>query len=236
MKIYVCANTNDYIKIKIAFIITFLFAIISVSGQRNLSKEEILKFWNSSSDNNIIDSSTVVNSDSSLNVQLLKFIDSLHSQKNDSIIVFSTSYPGYLSNSKCDTGMFPITTFIIWDKDGKTYIRSMQGSCVSDVNEKLPLHLFDFYKRNYNKMKSESFMPAILGGQVNKKGTIIYSKGSVDHEPCYSFYYRIGNVSNSFHFRESYIDDKESLFQKYNLNLAIYQWWLSVKNRLDEIQ
>jgi hypothetical protein len=57
----------------------------------------------------------------------------------------------------------------------------------------------------------------------------------IDHEPCYSFYYVIGSQSRSYQFRESYLEDKKSLFHAYNSNLAAFHWWQLIKKEIDKL-
>ena len=79
------------------------------------------------------DSVGIVNSDSALNVKLSKLVDSFQTNNIDTLLIFSTAYPGYISSSKCNTGMFPTTTFIIWNKDKVTYIKKLKGNCLSEI-------------------------------------------------------------------------------------------------------
>jgi hypothetical protein len=222
-------------KLIIAIFITLLLTNGFVYGQKTLTKEEILRYWNVPSDKRIKDSASIVDSDSTLNICLSNIVDSLQANDVDSILVFSTAYPGYFSRSSCDTGIFPITTFVIWTKDGGTYLKKLKGACLSDVIRGSSLSLFEFYSGNYQKLKSGNFMPVILGGQINKDKTISYSMSWIDHEPNYSFYYRIGNDSRSFHFCESYIENRKSMFRDYNLTLAAYHWWKILKKETDKI-
>ena len=204
-------------------------------GQRKLTKDEIIKDWNLSSDNRTKDSTIIVNSDSILNVRLTELIDSLQANNIDSLIVFSTALPGYISISNCDTGVFPITSFIIWTKDNISHIKRIKGKYLSEINKDSLTYLFNFYNKNSKEMESEVFMPIILSAQMNKDKTISYSLISIDPEPYYSFYYRIGKHSKSFHFCQSYLDNKKGLFHNYNLNLLAYQWWRQVKREIDKI-
>lgn len=220
----------------IAAVIVLLFLTDNYAyGQKSLTKEEILKYWNSPSERQTRDSIAIVNSDSALNVRLSKLVDSLQANNIDTLLIFSTAYPGYISSSKCDTGMFPITTFIIWNKDKVTYIKKLKGNCLSEITKISSSHLFDLYSTNSQKLQSEFFMPVILGGQLNKDKTTTYSMSWIDHEPNYSFYYKIGQHSKSFHFCQSYLDNKESLFRDYNLSLSAYKWWQQVKKATDKI-
>lgn len=220
----------------IATIIILLFLIDNYAfGQRSLTKEEILKHWNSPSERQTRDAISIVNSDSALNVRLSTLIDSLQSNNIDSVIVFSTAYPGYIGSSKCDTGMFPITTFIIWVTDNVTYLRKLKGQCLSEISTSSSLRFFDFYNNHSEKLQSEFFMPVVFGGQLNNDKTISYSMSWVDHEPNYSFYYKIGRHNRSFHFCQSYLDNKESLFRDYNQSLSAYKWWQQVKKATDKI-
>jgi len=205
---------------------------IHAFGQRSLTKDEIFKYWNLPSDKRI-DSNLVVDSDSALNVSLINLVDSFQASQVDSLIIFSTAYPGYSSTSKCDTGIFPITSFVIWNKDGLTHIRKLHGNCISEIT-KSTLQLFDLFDNKRQKLESEIFMPVIFSGQLNKDETVSYSFSWIDHEPNYSFFYNIDGNSNSFHFCQSYLENKRSLFWNYNLSLSAYHWWQQVKNEIDK--
>jgi len=215
--------------------ITFisLFLYINVEGQKSLTKDEILNSWISQNGNN---SKAIVDFDSAWNARLEMFLDTLQTNKIDSIIIFSTAFPGYSSASKCDNGIFPITTFVIWNKNGKTSIMKIRRRCLSEISSDTSLNFFDFFNDNYKQLKSEYFMPVILGAEMNKDKSITYSYKWVDHEPNYSFYYTINGNSRSFHFCQSYIENKESLFRVYNLGLASYSWWQEVKNQLEKLE
>ena len=218
-------------------LIGIIFFLISshLFSQQKLTKDEIIKDWNLSSSSQTKDSSIIVNSDSVLNVRLTKLIDSLQANNIDSLIVFSTALPGYSSISKCDTGMFPITSFIIWTKDNISHVKKIKGNCLSEINKDSLTYLFDFYGKNYKKIESEVFMPIILSAQMNSDKSISYSTSWIDHEPNYSFYYKIGKHQKSFQFCQSYLDNKKSLFHSYNLNLLAYRWWRQVKREIDKI-
>lgn len=218
-----------------AFILLLFLTDNHAFGQRSLTQEEILRYWNSPSERKTRDSIAIVNSDSALNIRLSKLVDSLQANNIDSIIVFSTAYPGYISASKCDTGIFPITTFIIWNRDKITYVKKLKGNCSSEFITSSSANLFDFYRDNSQKLQSEFFMPVILGGQLNKDKTISYSMSWIDHEPNYSFYYKIGQHGKSFHFCQSYLDNKESLFKNYNLSLTAYKWWQKVEKVTEKV-
>lgn len=213
-----------------------IFSLISnnIWSQKNLTKNEIIAYWNTSYNKINPDSITIVHSSSTLNAFLLKLVDSLRSNNIDSVIIFSTAYPGYTSTSKCDFGMFPITTFVIWNKNSLTNIIKLEGSCFFEVTKFSSLHFFDYYGNIKDKIKSENIMPVIFGGQINKNKTITYSMSAIDHEPKYSFYYSIGSDCRSYQFCESYLADKKSLFHYYNSNLAVYHWWNLIKEELDK--
>ena len=218
----------------VIIIITLILVNYNVCGQKSLTNQEILRYWNASVNKTNENSITIVNSSSALNTYLKKLVDSLRSNKIDSVIILSTAYPGYINTSKCDTGMFPVTTFVIWNKNNLTKIRKIEGSCLFDVIKYPSLHLFEYYGNVKDKIKSENFMPVIFSGQINKDKTLSYSMSSIDHEPNNSFYYIVGSASRSFQFCESYITNNKSLFHYHNSNLTAFHWWQLVKNEIDK--
>ena len=215
-------------------IIVLLLTNSFLFGQRRLSRVEILKYWNLNSGKEEKNLLRIVDSDSALNVQLVGLVDSLNLKGIDSIIIFSTALPGYISQSKCDTGYFPITTFLIWRTCGVTNIQKIRGQCQSEIVKDSTLRLFDIYGENSQKLELEAFMPVIMSGQINRDKTVTYLMSDLDHEPKYSFFYKMGKSSKSFHFCQSYLDNKKSLFRDYNLALSAYQWWRLVKNITDK--
>lgn len=221
------------------FIVPFIALLFltnnCVSGQRSLTKDEIMEYWKAHS-GRVGDSSEIVNSDSGLNVYLSKLVDSFQVNNIDSLLIISTAYPGHMRTSKCDTGIFPITTFILWNKNKITHIKKLDGKCSSERTINTPVQLFDFYNEHSQQLQVEFFIPVVLGGQISKDSTTSYSMILIAHEPSYTFYYKIGQDSKSFQFCQSYLDDKRNLFIDHNLSLAAYTWWQLVKNVTDNIE
>src|ERR1700729_3593322 len=155
-------------------IIALLLTNSCLLGQKSLSKAEILKHWIHDTSKEKRGSSWIDHPDSMLNVRLTALVDSLNQSKIDSILIFSTAWPGYISTSKCDTGIFPITTFVIWNDRGLTSIRKIRGQCRSEMVKDSRLQLFDSYAEHQQKLDSEIFVPVITSGQINKNKTVTY--------------------------------------------------------------
>lgn len=220
-----------FMKLTIAFITVFIILGFPAFCQKNLTKEEILKYWRPFRDK---DSTAIVNSSKTLNVQLRKLVDSLVDEKIDSIIIVSEALVGYASNSKCDFGMFPITTYVLWNKDNTTQIKKIENTCTSEIKKDSILDLFGFYNNNKKKIESEVFMPVILDAKMNKDQTFTYTMSTIDHEPVYSFFYKTGNHERVFFFSESILENKKNLFHDHNLNLAAYRWWQLIQEEIEK--
>jgi hypothetical protein len=82
-------------KLTFGIFITLFLTNNFIYGQKSLTKEEILKYWGLPSAKKNINSISIVNSDSTLNLKLLRLIDSLPTKIIDSVIVFSTAW-GFL--------------------------------------------------------------------------------------------------------------------------------------------
>jgi hypothetical protein len=221
-------------KMVIVMIITLFVTKGYAQGKRYLTKEEVLKYWSLPRQEGPVDS-IVVSFDSALNLSVIKFIDSLQLNKIDSVIIFSTSWPGYVSASRCDTGLYPITTFIIWNKSGETFIKKFTGSCSLDVTMGTSLKLFSFYANSKTELRSEFFMPVIFDACLNSDKTLSYTMSTVSHEPDYFFFYKIGTDCRSFKFSESYLENKQSMFYDHNLSLKAYAWWKEVGKVVNQL-
>lgn len=215
---------------------TFLLmfhVVICCYGQIPLTKEEIYNYYNSPREK-YRKANEVVKIDSSLNRRLLQQIDSLQKKGIDSFIVYSTAFVGYASASNCDTGLFPIETYLIWCKNDVSHAVHIAGRCQSSSVILTAKRLFEFHLQYKERLRSEIFTPVITSGMTLGDSLFKFTMKTVSHEPCYSFYYRIGGESRSFYFTKSDIEDTSNIFHKDNLQLVAYSWWKAVKEELDK--
>jgi hypothetical protein len=219
-------------KLVVSIVLTLLLVGGYAQEKRLLTPAETLKYWRLPSWQQPTDS-LVVDGDSVYNLRLNTLIDSLRLNNIDSVIVYSTQYIGYVSMNTCDTGGSPIVTYIIWNKRGTTFIKMIQGRCSVDVSKASSVNLFSAYANNQTKLRSEYFMPVISKAWLNKNQRVSYLLSMPEHEPNYSFFYKVGKDSRCFRFSKSYLEDKESMFHNYNLALKAYAWWKMVKKEVD---
>ena len=107
-------------KTKVIFIQLLVLASLLASGQKNLTKEEILQDYNTSQLKNQIpkDSIKLTWSDD-INIKLCNRIDSLKKSGVDSLIVYSVSYPGYAYRLDSCISKYGTLAYLIWKKQGK---------------------------------------------------------------------------------------------------------------------
>ncbi len=223
---------------KVTFLIifsTFLFSAIA-SGQRKLTKEEIINYWTKHKTENSKDKDVlqVIGSDTILYSRTLKLIDSLHSLGIDSVIIYTVAYPGYNGLDKCKTGSYPIHSFVIWKSTNQTFAQRLEGNCKSNFDKINSTSIFDYYEKNFTTIASECFMPIILGAELSDSNGVKYSMSFINHEPIYSIIYKEGKDFKEKEFSESELEDKKSLFHDHNLNLKSYTWWEIIKRDLKQ--
>lgn len=214
---------------------TFFFAAI-VSGQKKLTKEEILTYWTANKSENSKGKDVLQHTggDTILYSLTLTVIDSLHRLGIDSVIVYTVAYPGYSGSGKCQTGSYPVHSSVIWKSNKQTFAQRLEGKCHSTPYKIDSDSIFDYYNKNLTTITSEYFMPIILDAELSDdkivKYTLIYS----NHEPNYSILYKDGTAFKEIKFSKSEVEDKKSLFLDHNLKLKSYSWWEIIKRDLKQ--
>lgn len=219
-----------------SIILTICIALLfqfNALGQRSLTKDQIYEYWNAPGETEQrYSKKRIYNEDSLTNSILIKFVDSLKITGVDSIIIFTTGYPGSVLDRTCVSGYIPYDIFIFWNKSGEVFSQSFNSNCRLSY-KRVKAQLFDLHKTISQNEFRETFMPVILSGYQQIDGNIFYEMSMISHEPFYTFYYSVGNDSHSYHFSESDIEDQKSLFHWHNLSLSAYKWWDVVKRQID---
>lgn len=230
-----CVCKDSLMKIYIILISSFFLISISASGQRKLTKEEILQYFKTTHFKKHLskDSIKLTWSDE-LNIKIIYHIDSLKKSGVDSLIVYSVSYPGYVFRKDSCTSNYGTSAFLITKKHGKVTIEEFKGRCYSLIYSDKGKELFSFYDIHYSQLNEEIIMPIIYSGQTNDKGGITHTMSNSFHEPKYSLYYDIGASYSSLTFGESDLNDRESLFYNYNLNSAVFRWWILITELVEQ--
>jgi len=216
---------------------TLFFLLLSkTDGQKNLSKDEVLKYWIKTEKQS--DNSSLINTgfDKVLDCKINSFLDSLRNKNVDSLIVYSSAYPGYSGYNKCDSGLFPMYTFIIWKIADETIIQKLQGGCNFNIAKLKSNELFEYFETNRTRLNKEFFIPVILGGEIDVNQKVSFSITFLDHEPNYCIFYSIGKDNKIVKFTESDIENKSSLFVEHNLKLAAFKWWKIIKKYTTDIK
>ena len=213
-------------KAAVIFIPFLLLANLIASGQKNLTKEEILQDYKTTHIRKQLpkDSIKLTWSDE-LNIKLRYRIINLKKSGVDSFIVYSVSYPGYVYRLDSCTSKYGTSAYLIWKRQGKVTIEKFKGECYSIINNDTLQEIFAFYDTHHSKLQDEMFMPIIYNGQTNESNGITYTTSMSFHEPKYTLYYDINSIYNSLTFGESELGDKKNIFYNYNLDLAAYHWW-----------
>ena len=222
-------------KVTVILIPIFLLVTLFASGQRNLTKEEILQDYKTSHFKKQLskDSIKLTWSDE-LNMKINYHIDSLKKSGVDSLIVYSVSYPGYAFKIDSCTSKYGTSAYLIWKRQGKVTIEKFTGQCYSVLDNDKSQGIFTFYDTHHSQLNEEIFMPIIYNGQTNDKNGITYTASMSFHEPKYSLYYDINTSYNLLTFGESELEDKKSLFYNYNLDLAAFHWWTLITKQVKQ--
>jgi len=221
---------------KVTLTILSLFCIYNISnGQKQLTTDEIFKYWtlDKTRNSNKSDGIQIMGSDTVLYQKTKQLIDSLHSSNIDSIIIYTIGLPGYFASGKCLTGSYPITSHIIWKMNNEVFTQMFEGKCSSKISKISNSELFTFYDTNISVMMTETFMPRIYGAELSNNN-VHFSMTFINHEPQYSILYKIDRKFKSLNFTESDLEDEKSLFHNHNLNLKGYTWWTMIKKELNQ--
>jgi hypothetical protein len=222
-------NLSNAMQQHILIICFSLLSHFNTLGQSSLTKDQIYEYWNLSREQGRqCSKKAIFNEDSLTNSILIKFVDSLKIAGVDSIIILS-GYPLYIREQACVLGSISFPSHIFWNKSGETFFQSFNNKCSSSYI-KIESQLFYFHK---NIIQNEVFMPVIFSGFQQIDGNIFFEMSIIFHEPSYTFYYSVGNDSNSYHFSYNDIEDQKSLFHGHNLSLSAYKWWEMVKRQID---
>jgi hypothetical protein len=230
-----CNFKDSPMKVTVIFIPLLLLASLFATGQRNLTKEEILQDNKTSHLKKRLskDSIKLTWSDD-INTNLRYRMDSLNKLGVDSLIVYSVSYPGYSYRLDSCTSQYGTSAYLIWKRQGKVTIEKFKGRCYSILDNDKSQAIFTFYDRHHSQLKDEFFMDIIYNGQTNDNNGITYTTSISFHEPKYSLYYDINSSYNSFTFGESELEDKKNIFYNYNLELAAYHWWTIITKQVKQ--
>jgi hypothetical protein len=222
-------------KVTVILIPFFLLVSLIASGQRNLTKEEILQDYKTTHFKKHLskDSIKLTWSDE-LNTKIIYHIDSLKKAGVDSLIVYSVSYPGYAFRIDSCASKYGTSAYLIWKRQGKVLIEKFKGKCYSVFDNDKSQDIFTFYDTHHSQLNEEIIMPIIYSGQTSDKNGITYTTSMSFHEPKYSLYYDINTSYNSLTFGESELEDKKSLFYNYNLNLAVFHWWTLITKQVKQ--
>ena len=221
-----CNSKGPLMKVTVILIPFFLLVSLFASGQRNITREEILHNYKTTHFKKQLskDSIKFIWSDE-LYTRIIYHIDSLKKSGVDSLIVYSVSYPGYAFKIDSCASKYGTSAYLIWKKQGKVTIEKLKGQCYSLINNDKSQDIFTFYETHHSQLNEEIIMPIIYSGQTNDKNGITYTVSMSFHEPKYLIYYDINTSYNLLTFGESELEDKKSLFYNYNLDLAAFHWW-----------
>ena len=190
-------------------------------GQRQLTKDEILKTWTAFQ--KPTDKDSLFRFD--IHARTRATLDKLLINGVDTLVVYSVSYPGYSQwdADSCST-MYPVDSYFFWRRQGKYFVKKVENNCErgqSTTNDKVIKFTLD----NFSKMTDEFFM-SVTYGAVADGDKIRISGSTIDHEPNYEILLQLGDKFKYLSFTENEMTDKKSLFYDYNHNLTSYKtYW-----------
>jgi len=214
-------------KRKLLLIPFLLGAVFNSTAQKKLTNQEIINSWCSSKEKRNTEKDSIhISFIQEVNKKVIELIDSLGRGNVDSILIYSKSYPGsYILNKPCFTTPYPEYIYVIWPVNGELNFKTIAGNCESGVGQLRSSEIFSYLAANKEDIINACIMPVILGAQRSTNKSIKYSMSMIDHEPNYSLVFKSGKIYRQLNFAESFLQNKKSLFWKYNLNLkAIYLW------------
>jgi hypothetical protein len=199
-------------------------------AQTDMTKDEILVAWKSmQKKGDILSVKDFRALDYVKNTRVNEAIGRLLSDGIDSFIIYTESYPGYLSSNRCYVGQV-IDSYIIWRSDTSMHIKLIKGTCESEFVNFNSLEIFTYCKQNVDVMEKEVVMPVIFGGQRKTDSIYSFSTQSISHEPNYSIAIAFGNTFKLTNFAESDLLNKENIFHEYNFELRSIRLWELIKN------
>ena len=221
-----CTQIQKPMRYILALILMFLTSGLMYS-QKEMSKDEILDYYmrfeqKLSSDK---DSIRIIRFNDDLENKTRNLIDSLSNNLIDTILIYSVSYPGYLSyNEKtCASLMYPIDIYLFWKQSDMFYEKIILNGCDIETVTSDSSLIVSYCINNLEYIKKEKIMPVIYSAVMSVDSTMVYSSGSVSHEPKYSIYIKSGEDYTQKLFTENDITNQENIFYDYNLNQKTFK-------------
>jgi hypothetical protein len=186
-------------------------------GQRQLTKDEILKTW--TTEQNLINKDSLFRFD--VHTQTRATLDKLLMNGVDTLVLYSVSYPGYseMDSNSCST-MYPVDSYFFWRRQGRDLLTKVNGKCELEQSI-IGEEVIGFALEKFSKITDEFFMGVIYGGVTNGDGLRI-SGSAISHEPKYEILVQLGGKFKYLRFTESGLTDKKSLFYDDNHSLTSY--------------
>ena len=215
-------------------IFILFFSLMNGNSQTNLTKNEILSSWAAANKADTIKDLSNVTINPKTKKRIIEFIDSLNSKGIDTIIIYTIAYRGYFTKDSCLDYVYPIYSYLLWISNNEVNNKTIRGKCESAIMKINSPDIFEFYKNNKESIKKEIIMPVILNAQRTKENNINYSIVTLDNDPNYSIYFLFGNSFKIVNFTQSDMQNENSLFHDYNLNLKSIQLWKLIKKEIGD--
>ncbi len=214
-------------KQKVLLISILLGVVLNSTAQKQLTKQEIIDDWCSSKEKRYNKKDSInISFNPEVNKKITQLLDSLDQSNIDSILIYSKSYPGaHILNKPCFTTPYPEYIYIIWKTKGELNFKTISGDCIKSAVLLKSSEIFNYLSANKEGIFNTCIMPVIFSAQRVNNKSITYSLSTIDHEPNYLLGFKIGKNYNELNFAESFLENENSLFSKYNLSLKSIHLW-----------
>ena len=208
------------------FCIIFCNCVSNCAAQKNLTNQEIVDLLRSERKMFYVKDSLLISIDEDVDKKVKLFISDLEQNRTAPFLIYSKSYPGsYLLNKPCFSTRYPEYIYIFWKSDNKLNLKIITGNCEKDTLLNCSTSAFDYFIINKKEISTEYIMPVIFAAYRVRPNVIKYSESIIDHEPYCSLIFKMGEMFKRIEFSESDLQNKRSLFYKYNLSLKSFHLW-----------
>jgi hypothetical protein len=163
-------------------------------------------------------------------------IEKLKKSGIDTLGVYEERYIGSLSQDTCLCGSIPWIVYLQWKRKGLTYNQKITECCKSDSIRIKSSPLIEYYIACKKLIEPEIILPVITGASKNIKGEFLYNTNLIDHTTQYSIYCSLNHDFKLTSFKQSYLDDKKSIFYQDNLKSRIRSWHKIIMDQIKEIK
>ena len=198
-------------------VVFFIFTIYQINSfsQAPLNKNEIYSTWCYINENREI-------LKSNFDLSVVHLIDSLKSQKIDTIGIFETTTydQGFILTN--EQNIKPeYTGHIHWIHNGITYYQKTSKEFSSNCIKIQKSQIIEFYIDNKNSIDKERIMPVIHNIIINDDGTFTIENSWSSSSISFAIYCEISGSIKFTKFESYSLENKDNIFYYNNINSKI---------------